>query len=155
ADLACTRRLLDERAADKASGRLHDQLFVRHWDSWRDGRRSRLFLATLPADGAAPVASASALSAALDGDIPARPFGDAGDYTWAPDSSHVVASVRIAGRSEPWSTNFDLYRLPLDGGEPVNLTEANQAWDAGPRSEEHTSELQSRENLVCRLLPEK
>src|SRR5690606_41357444 len=24
-----------------------------------------------------------------------------------------------------------------------------------PRSEEHTSELQSRENLVCRLLPEK
>src|SRR5690606_40458204 len=27
--------------------------------------------------------------------------------------------------------------------------------DAGPRSEEHTSELQSRENLVCRLLLEK
>src|SRR5690606_40244838 len=26
---------------------------------------------------------------------------------------------------------------------------------AAPRSEEHTSELQSRENLVCRLLPEK
>src|SRR5690606_40442822 len=27
--------------------------------------------------------------------------------------------------------------------------------DYGPRSEEHTSELQSRENLVCRLLLEK
>src|SRR5690606_42048818 len=27
--------------------------------------------------------------------------------------------------------------------------------DAGSRSEEHTSELQSRENLVCRLLLEK
>src|SRR5690606_41336226 len=27
--------------------------------------------------------------------------------------------------------------------------------EAGPRSEEHTSELQSRENLVCRLLLEK
>src|SRR5690606_42135755 len=27
--------------------------------------------------------------------------------------------------------------------------------DSGPRSEEHTSELQSRENLVCRLLLEK
>src|SRR5690606_42048397 len=26
---------------------------------------------------------------------------------------------------------------------------------SGPRSEEHTSELQSRENLVCRLLLEK
>src|SRR5690606_40187738 len=29
------------------------------------------------------------------------------------------------------------------------------ALDAHPRSEEHTSELQSRENLVCRLLLEK
>src|SRR5690606_41931729 len=28
-------------------------------------------------------------------------------------------------------------------------------WKAMPRSEEHTSELQSRENLVCRLLLEK
>src|SRR5690606_40807777 len=31
----------------------------------------------------------------------------------------------------------------------------NKAVDANPRSEEHTSELQSRENLVCRLLLEK
>src|SRR5436309_15947409 len=28
-------------------------------------------------------------------------------------------------------------------------------WSTHPRSEEHTSELQSRENLVCRLLLEK
>src|SRR5690606_42028373 len=28
-------------------------------------------------------------------------------------------------------------------------------WRQAPRSEEHTSELQSRENLVCRLLLEK
>src|SRR5690606_40479192 len=30
-----------------------------------------------------------------------------------------------------------------------------KGWGLGPRSEEHTSELQSRENLVCRLLLEK
>ena len=40
--------------------------------------------------------------------------------------------MRIAGNSEPWSTNFDLYRMPVDGAAPVNLTEANKAWDAGP-----------------------
>ncbi len=132
ADLACTKKKLDGREVDKASGRVYDQLFVRHWDTWSDGRRSRLFLASLPGEGATPVDRATPLSGALDGDIPAKPFGDAGDYTWAPDGSHVVASVRIAGRSEPWSTNFDLYRLPLEGGTPVNLTEANPAWDAGP-----------------------
>src|SRR5436309_11590117 len=32
---------------------------------------------------------------------------------------------------------------------------SQDAWHAQPRSEEHTSELQSRENLVCRLLLEK
>src|SRR5690606_40463572 len=39
------------------------------------------------------------------------------------------------------------------------LSVASGRWDAGDdqksRSEEHTSELQSRENLVCRLLLEK
>src|SRR5260370_20903750 len=37
---------------------------------------------------------------------------------------------------------------------PVTLTEATSS-EAIPRSEEHTSELQSHLNLVCRLLLEK
>ena len=41
--------------------------------------------------------------------------------------------VRIAGRSEPWSTNFDIYKVPADGSAaPVNLTAENKAWDAYP-----------------------
>src|SRR5690606_31013726 len=51
---------------------------------------------------------------------------------------------------------------PLNGSRPRN-TEIGRAKRiihsessrAGTRSEEHTSELQSRENLVCRLLLEK
>src|SRR5690606_41177364 len=39
----------------------------------------------------------------------------------------------------------------LPEGAPLNLERALRA----DRSEEHTSELQSRENLVCRLLREK
>ena len=133
ADFACTQKQLDERKAGKATGMVYDRLFVRHWDTWKDGRRSRLYVADLPqgADAKA-VATATALGAGLDGDIPSKPFGDASDYAWAPDGGSVVASVRVAGNSEPWSTNFDLYRLPVDGGAAVNLTEANKAWDAGP-----------------------
>src|SRR5207302_8468983 len=41
-----------------------------------------------------------------------------------------------------------------DVAEAVHLLERNVA-RASRRSEEHTSELQSRENLVCRLLLEK
>src|SRR5690606_40596402 len=37
---------------------------------------------------------------------------------------------------------------------PQSKTRAMAVADVDPRSEEHTSELQSRENLVCRLLLE-
>ena len=133
ADFACTKKRLDERKASKVSGVLYDQLFVRHWDTWADGRRNQLFVATLPAGGAAPVASATAVSGSLDGDVPGKPFGGAEDYAWAPDGTAIVASIKVAGREEPWSTNFDLYRLDAAGkAAPVNLTADNKAWDAGP-----------------------
>ena len=124
---------LTERADAPASGVVYDQLFVRHWDTWRDGTRSRLFVADLPAARAAAVKTVRALGHALDGDIPSRPFGGADDYTWAPDGQSLVATVRIAGRTEPWSTNFDLYRIDAVGdAAPVNLTETNPATDTGP-----------------------
>lgn len=133
ADLACTKTRLTEHKDAAASGVVYDQLFVRHWDTWRDGTRSRLFVADLPAARAAAVKTVRALGHALDGDIPSKPFGGADDYTWAPDGQSLVATVRIAGRTEPWSTNFDLYRIDAVGdAAPVNLTEANPATDTGP-----------------------
>src|SRR5436309_6683915 len=49
----------------------------------------------------------------------------------------------------PWSTPLGLY-LDKTGQLPEQPESAEMR-----RSEEHTSELQSRENLVCRLLLEK
>lgn len=129
--LACTRQRLDQRAADPSSGVLHTRLFVRHWDRWKDGRRAQLFIATLDAEGRA--GAPRALTAALDADVPSKPFGADDDYVFAPDGASIVFSARIAGDSEPWSTNFDLYRVAVDGsGEPENLTADNPAWDAHP-----------------------
>ncbi|WP_419403655.1 prolyl oligopeptidase family serine peptidase [Stenotrophomonas rhizophila] len=132
-DLACTSKKLDAHKARKNTGEVFDSLFVRHWDTWNDGRRNTLFVAPLPAAKAAAVKGASAISATLAGDAPSKPFGGNDDFTWAPDGKSVVASIRVAGRQEAWSTNFDLYRLDAEGKQaPVNLTAANPAWDAGP-----------------------
>lgn len=132
-DLACTSKKLDAHKARKNTGEVFDSLFVRHWDTWNDGRRNTLFVAPLPTGKAAAVKGASAISATLAGDAPSKPFGGNDDFTWAPDGKSVVASIRVAGREEAWSTNFDLYRLDADGKQaPVNLTAANPAWDAGP-----------------------
>ncbi|KRG83480.1 peptidase S9 [Stenotrophomonas daejeonensis] len=132
-DLGCTAARLKEREAAKNSGVVFESMFVRHWDTWADGRRNTLFVAPLPAAGAGPVKGASAISATLAGDAPSKPFGGNDDFTWSPDGTSVVASIRVAGNEEPWSTNFDLYQLDAAGKKaPVNLTAGNPAWDAGP-----------------------
>ena len=134
ADFGCTQSRLDERKESKTTGVLYDQLFVRHWDTWKDGRQSKLFSADLPAAGGEPVTQATGLGLALAGDIPAKPFGGASDYAWAPDGRSLAVSVKtVEGSEQAWSTDFDLYRLSADGtGSPVNLTPDSAARDAGP-----------------------
>src|SRR5690606_18438162 len=100
ADFVCTKQRLKAREDSKVTGVVYDQLFVRHWDTWADGRRNKLFVATLPGQDGKPVAAATAVSGALDGDVPGKPFGGAEDYTWAPDGRSLVASIKVAGREE-------------------------------------------------------
>ena len=130
-DLACTGKRLKAEADSPATGVVYDRMFVRHWDAWNDGRLNRVFVATLPGDGVA-VSTATAIASDVVADIPSRPFGDSSEYTWAPDGQSLVLSARTADRTEPWSTNFDLYRVSADGsGAAENLTAGNPAWDTG------------------------
>ena len=132
ADLACTKQRLEERAASKATGQLYDKLFVRHWDTWKDGRRNQLFVAALGADGK-PAGEPVRVSAGIDGDVPTKPFGGKEDYAWAPDGQSLVLSAKIGGTDESWSTNFDLYRVWVRARRaPQNLTADNKALDGGP-----------------------
>jgi dipeptidyl aminopeptidase/acylaminoacyl peptidase len=129
ADLACSKAKLDGKDKDKATGRVYDRLFVRHWDTWSDGRNSVLYSAPIDATGRVSAAPVS-LSGTLDADVPSKPFGDHDEYHFSPDGKTIVFSARIAGKTEAWSTNFDLYTVPANGGEaPRNLTADNNAWD--------------------------
>jgi dipeptidyl aminopeptidase/acylaminoacyl peptidase len=129
--IACTKKKLDDTKNDKASGVVYDKVFVRHWDTWSDGRRSQLFIVDV-ADGKAHGAP-KLLSRDIDGDVPSKPFGDASEFAFSPDGATVYFDARIAGKSEPWSTNFDVYSVPADGSSaPKNLTADNQAWDGYP-----------------------
>src|SRR5437868_11077879 len=81
--------------------------------------------------------------------FPTRRSSDRGGY-----SGHGVLAANLAGRT----------LADLVAGDSTELTALpwvgyhSRAWEPEParrRSEEHTSELQSRFDLVCRLLLEK
>ena len=124
--VACTKERLDETAKSKASGKVYDRLFVRHWDTWSDGRQNHLFAVRIGST-AAPVP----LMTGFDGDCPTKPFGGTDDFAISPDGKTVLFSAKWMGNDAPWKTDFDLWQTPIDGSaKPKNLTEANKAWDA-------------------------
>lgn len=127
ANAAETKKRLDEREQAKSSGRIYDRLFVRHWDTWEDGRRSHLFVRPASEGKAVDVMRG------MDADTPSLPYGGPEEIAFAPDGKGIVFAARDAGREEPWSTDFDLYYAPLDGSQkPRCLTENNRAWDTHP-----------------------
>jgi dipeptidyl aminopeptidase/acylaminoacyl peptidase len=139
ADLRCTQDALEAERKGSARGvrpagasvRSYTKLFVRHWDTWRDGTRAHLFVARLQADGRA--GPPNDVSKSLDADVPSKPFGADEEFSFSPDGSRIVFAARIAGQSEPWSTNFDLFEAAVDGdGAPLNLTSSNPAQDTQP-----------------------
>src|SRR5690606_40600919 len=86
-------------------------------------------------------------------DLHSFPTRRSSDLSQVDDSAPGAHFVYLAGALR----QFDLAYLHLvapDAVEPESLDRA-LAVQMRRRSEEHTSELQSRENLVCRLLLEK
>ncbi len=125
--IECTKKRLDDIAARKATGRTYERLFVRHWDTWSDGRRSHLFVRA--ATGGTP----ADVTKGMDADTPSKPFGGAEEITFTPDGRSLVFTARDVGREEAWSTDFDLYLVPADGSAPPRcLTDANPASDTAP-----------------------
>jgi dipeptidyl aminopeptidase/acylaminoacyl peptidase len=123
----CTKKRLDAIKENKASGMIFDKIFIRHWDTWKDGRRSHLFAMSVNGEDTVDVMGS------MDADTPSKPFGGTEEITFTPDGKELVFTARDAGKQEPWSTNLDLYRVPIDASTPPKcITAKNKAWDTGP-----------------------
>ena len=128
--LECSKEWEKAQAKRKDSAKVYDKVFVRHWDHWKDSRRSHLFTASFKGDAISDVID---VTQGFDGDIPSQPFGGGEDFTFTPDSTELVFSSRRQGDAlEPTSTNFDLFYVPADGSQkPIQITK-NPAWDSHP-----------------------
>lgn len=116
---------------DAGNGRTFDQMFIRHWASWSDGTRSQLFV--LPMANGKASGYGKAIEGGLVGDSPSKPFGGGEEVSWSADGKTVFFALREAGRTEPLSTNLDIFAAPADGSAaPINLTDANDGMDNLP-----------------------
>jgi len=122
---ACDKKHFEERKASKVEARIVDHLFARHRTEWKDGKRTHVFVQ--PAQGG----PARDLTPG-DSDWPTFRLGGGDDIGFTPDGAQVLVSAKPAQR-EAWSTNGDLWAIPVQGGAPRNLTAGNPGDDASPK----------------------
>ena len=120
----CNRQRAEKAASSKVTAKITDRLLFRHWNAWKEGKRSHVFV--VPSAG-------GAARDLTPGDFDAPPFSLGGqvDYAFSPDSSELAfASNRE--KVEATSTNGDIFVVPVAGGEARRLTGANTGNDLTP-----------------------
>ncbi|MBE8168599.1 MAG: S9 family peptidase [Shewanella sp.] len=127
--LTCSKDKFEKEAEKKSSGRKYKQLMVRHWDTWFDHARNHLFVASINGNKLSKTVD---VTQGLDTETPPKPFSGMEEITFTPDGKFIVYSAKAPSKDQAWTTNYDLWQVPVAGGETVNLTEENKAWDSQP-----------------------
>ncbi len=124
-ELDCSQKREKERSSNPVKAKMLKRLLFRHWDSWKDGKRSHLFI--VAAAGGKP----RDLTAG-DFDVPPFSLGGPDDYSLSPDGKELCF-VRNTDPDEALSTNNDLFAISLEGSGPARKITTNLAADVSPR----------------------
>jgi dipeptidyl aminopeptidase/acylaminoacyl peptidase len=125
ADLKCVAEKSTAAEQSKVKAVIADRLLYRHWDSFKRGKRSHLFV--IDFGGGAPRDLTPG-----DFDVPPFSLGDPTAFDFAPDGKEIVFA-RNTDKDEAISTNNDLFLVPVAGGEARRITGKNPGSDTTPR----------------------
>jgi dipeptidyl aminopeptidase/acylaminoacyl peptidase len=120
----CNKQQSEKAAATKVKAKIADRLLFRHWTTWKEGKRSHIFVVSTESGETRDL---------TPGNHDAPPFSLGGqiDYAFSPDSKEL-AFARNTDKVEAISTNGDIFTVPVTGGEPRRITGDNPANDLTP-----------------------
>ena len=131
AEAACNAKTLEEREKSKVKALIFDHLLYRHWNAYKKGTRSHIFVA--PVDGGTPRDLTPG-----DYDAPVFSLGGQDNYAFSPDGQELCYASNH-DKVGATSTNNDLWIVPVNaggtGGAPVapkNISADNPASDSTP-----------------------
>jgi dipeptidyl aminopeptidase/acylaminoacyl peptidase len=132
-DEACNEKKVEEHEKSKVKALVFEHLLYRHWNAYKEGKRTHLLIVQVPAgEGTRPTPAQSARDLTPgDYDAPVFSLGGQDDYAFSPDGQEICYTSNHD--PEPAiSTNNDLFIVSVNGGEPKNITADNKASDSTP-----------------------
>jgi len=122
-DFACNKEREDKKESSKVKARIYDSLFIRHFDSWRDEKRSHVFITPVEGGESKDITPGKY-------DVPPIALGGEQDFVFSPDGKEMCV-VMNTDPLVPISTNNDLFIISLPNGELKRIT-TNQGNDNSP-----------------------
>jgi dipeptidyl aminopeptidase/acylaminoacyl peptidase len=126
-DDACNKRIAERWEKGPLKAHMADDLFYRHWNAWKDGTRTHIFLVAVATGETRDLTPG-------DYDSPSFQLGGPLQYDFSPDGTEFVF-VSNHDETPETSTNNDLWLLSLTAdasAKPRNITASNPAYDGSP-----------------------
>jgi len=135
-ETACNAKKLEEHEKSKVKALIFDRLLYRHWNAYKEGKRSHILVVEVPRGNADVTIVTHILELPRDltpGDYDAPVFslGGQDNYAFSPDGQQVCYTSNH-DKNPAASTNNDLWIVPVSGGQARNITGDNPASDSTP-----------------------
>jgi dipeptidyl aminopeptidase/acylaminoacyl peptidase len=130
----CNAKRLKASEESKVKAIIFDRLLYRHWNAYKAGKRSHIFMIPVPpANSDLPdrVFRRALDLTPGDYDAPVFSLGGQDNYAFSPDGQEICYTSNH-DKVEATSTNNDLWIVPVNGGAAKNITADNPASDSTP-----------------------
>ncbi len=136
-ELKCNHEKVIAARDSKVKAQIFDHLLYRHWNAYKEAKRTHIFAAPILSD-TVPPKTAFPFERTVprdltpgDYDAPVFSVGGQDDYAFSPDGQEICYTSNH-DKNPAASTNNDLWIVPVSGGPAKNITADNPASDSTP-----------------------